>query len=238
GRPVWYAHRADGQWSARVAWYDFVEDPAITVQEDGSPLIMGQNNRGYLAAVQPDPENPEGAWQWVHLAESTVGTLALTLDAQGRATYLVTTNYGDLQTGTRGGTITQWGRDFVAGTINYPGDRLVPTNFENVAYEDDFARDGVEDYELLQGSDSEEALALQVAHEPLQIEGAGYASMLGGAQALPTVVAPIQMMDLEEFADPDGVEHSLFVGLVKEADTRVMAWLNPELSGLGSVIVV
>src|SRR5690625_7463148 len=84
---VWYAHRDEDDWSTRVAWYDFVEDPAILVQQDGSPLIMGQNDRGFLAAVQPDPDDPEAPWQWAHLAESTSGTPAMILDAEeiGRA---------------------------------------------------------------------------------------------------------------------------------------------------------
>src|SRR5699024_11378072 len=46
------------------------------------------------------------------------------------------------------------------------------------------------------------------------------------------------MMDIEEFADSDGAENSLFLGFVKDADTRVVTWYNRNRSRLGFDIVV
>src|SRR5699024_1507323 len=46
------------------------------------------------------------------------------------------------------------------------------------------------------------------------------------------------MMDIEEFADSDGAENSLFLGFVKDADTRVVTWYNRNQSHLGFDIVV
>lgn len=237
GNEVWYAHRSDGDWSAELAWYDFVDDPAIAVQSDGAPLIMGQNDRGFLAAVQPDPESADGPWQWTHLAESTTGTPALTLDAQDRPIYAATTGYGDLQTGTRWGTISEWGRDFIVGTIQYPGDALVPDEFSRTRFQDRFSQDGTGDYELLTMSDSETALAPEVTDGRLQVSGENYYSMLTAPQTLPAEGEMTVVADIEEFADSGGEENSLFLGFASDAENRAVAWYNRNTSRFGFDIV-
>lgn len=237
GNQVWYAHRGDGDWSTRVAWYDFVEDPAILVQQDGQPIIMGQNDRGFLAAVQPDPDDPEADWQWAHLAESTSGTPAMILDAEDRATYAVTTSYGDLQTGTRWGAIADWGRDFIVGTIQFPGDGLVPDQFPHARFADHFDSDTSGDYELLTMSDSEPALAPEVVDGRLQVSGRDYYSMLLAEENLPTAGETTVVLDIEELADPGGSENSLYLGFAQDADNRAVAWYDRNASRLGFDIV-
>ena len=237
GNQVWYAHRSDSDWSAEVAWYDFVDDPAIAVQSDGSPLIMGQNDRGFLATVQPNPDDAGAAWQWAHLAESTTGTPALTLDAQDRPIYAVTTTYGDLQTGTRWGTISEWGRDFIVGTIQYPGDDLVPEEFSRTQFRDRFTTDSTGDYELLTMNDSEAALAPEVIDGRLQVSGENYYSMLTADQALPAEGEMTVVLDIEEFAGSEGQENALFLGFASDAENRAVAWYNRNASRLGFDIV-
>ena len=237
GNEVWYAHRGTDGWSAELAWYDFVADPAIAVQSDGAPLIMGQNDRGFLATVQPNPDDADAPWQWAHLAESTTGTPALTLDAQDRPIYAVTTSYGDLQTGTRWGSISEWGRDFIVGTIQYPGDDLVPEELDRTRFQDRFGQDSTGEYDLLTMSDSEEAVPPEVVEGRLQVSGENYYSMLTAPQTLPgegdlTVVA-----DIEEFAETDGEENSLFLGFAADEDNRAVAWYNRSTSRFGFDIV-
>src|SRR5699024_4480084 len=169
--------------------------------------------------------------------ESTSGAPAMILDAEDRATYAVTTTYGDLQTGTRWGGIADWGRDFVVGTIQFAGDDLVPEEFEHTRFADHFDSDTSDDYELLTMSDSEAALAPQVVDGRLQVSGQDYYSMLLAEENLPDQGETTVVLDIEELADSGGPERSLFLGVAQDADNRAVAWYNRDTARPGFDIV-
>lgn len=233
---VVHAHSQGADWKSKIAWYDFDDDPAIGIEASNVgpdvPTIMGQNNRGFLAVAQPSTSDIDGPWTYAHLAESTTGTPALAKDAHGRASYLATTTYGDLQTGTRWGGINDWGRDFVVGTINYPGDDLVPAALPDELLADDFSSDTTADYEVLQPT-GRPAPAPTVADGRLQISGEDYLAILRSKASLPATGDVTSSVTIGDFAETGGRENSLHVGFVADKGTRVGAWYNRSTQRLG-----
>lgn len=233
---VAHAHSTGQDWKSKIAWFDFDDDPAITVERGkvgpDVPTIVGQNNRGFLAVAQPSSSDVNGPWTYSHLAESTTGTPAVTKDAQGRASYLATTDYGDLQTGTRWGGINDWGRDFVVGTINYPGDDLIPSQLPDELLTDDFSADTTADYEVLQPT-GRPAPAPTVADGSLRVTGEDYLTVLRSKAALPPTGDVSSSVTIGDFADTTGAENSLHVGFVADNRTRVGAWYNRSTGRLG-----
>ena len=233
---VVHARTTGSGWASEVAWYDFVDDPAIGLSgKDDVPTIMGQNDRGHLAAVQPGADGKP--WQWTHLAESTTGTPAIAVDARDRPTYVVTTTYGDLQTGTQWGTINEWGRDFVVGSIAYPDDTLAPDALPERTHRDQFSRDSLADYEVLAPSTDPPAGEPEVTDGRLQVEGEHFTLLRSEAELSGSADNAV-VLGIDEFAANDGPENSLHVGFVKDAKNRTMAWYNRETQRFGFDTVV
>lgn len=233
---VAHAHSIGQSWKSKIAWFDFDDDPAIGIERGkvgpDVPTIIGQNNRGFLAVTQPSTSSIDGPWTYAHLAESTTGTPAVAKDSQGRATYLATTDYGDLQTGTRWGGINDWGRDFVVGTINYPGDDLVPEQLPRQLHADDFSADTTAGYEVLQPT-GRPAPAPTIRDGRLQVSGEDYLTILRSKAALPATGDVSSSVTIGDFADTTGAENSLHVGFVADNRTRVGAWYNRSSGRLG-----
>lgn len=202
---VLYAHRTGDGWFARVAWYDFIADPAIGLEKDDLPTVMGQNDRGFLAVVQPDPDDSDADWKWAHLAESTTGTPAITQDAKNRSIYAVTTSYGDLQTGTKWGSIAEWGRDFIVGTINYPGDKLAPDVLRRRLVVDEFDHDTTASYTLLRPTD-EQAPKPAIRSGHLQVQGTDFFTLLRSGTGIPRRVDATVTTTIDAFADKEKTE--------------------------------
>ena len=235
---VLHARTTGSGWTSEVAWDDFVDDPAIGLSgDDDEPTIMGQNDRGYLAAVQPGADGEP--WQWTHLAESTTGTPAIGRDAEERPIYTVTTTYGDLQTGTQWGDINQWGRDFVVGQIAYPDDSLAPGALKRRTHRDRFSRDSLDDYEVLSPSAGEPVGDPQVTDGRLQVAGEeDHFTLLRSEAELSASKDTAVVIGIDEFAENDGPENSLQVGFVRDAENRSVAWYNRHTQRFGFDTVV
>lgn len=216
--------QAGEDWSAGDSgWTDASGDPRLLVAEDpegGDPLVrvLVPSGRETLHLVQPATDGAE-------IVESTAGRPALALDDHGWPTYVIATDYGDLQTGTQWGKNPgDWGRDFVVGTMSTPTDHLLPSAFETELFADDFGADTSGDYTLLEVDPSVPAPAPQVGDGRLAVSADGdFATLLRSPAALPKGVATVVATVAALPEAPDGL---LCLGVAKDEADYALMWVS------------
>lgn len=223
--PLMLSTRQAGEdWSDGDSGYtDASGDPRLLVAEDpegGDPLVRALvlSGRETLHLVQPGTDGAE-------IVESTAGRPALALDSHGWPTYVIATDYEDLQTGTQWGKNPgDWGRDFVVGTMSTPTDHLLPSAFETELFADDFGTDTSGDYTLLEVDPGVPAPAPEVGGGRLAVSADGdFATLLRSPAALPAGVATV-VATVEALPEaPDGL---LRLGVAKDEADYALMWVS------------
>lgn len=214
--------RSDGTWTPGEVTGGVIEDPSLGLNEANEPFIFTKIDNGMQLAAVPDGDG----YATSTIAESTVGPAAVTMDSQDRPIYFVATTYGDLQTGTKWGTLWEWGRDFAIGTMAYPDDDLSPENFEQVLLEDGFETDTSGRYTTLDTSPGE------VAPEP--VIGGG-ALAVGAEEPFYSTISSdvpvaagdtVVIAEVDAWLEGDRTQDTLMVGFARDEKNYSMMWVG------------
>lgn len=220
-----HLHRyTDEDWATEIPLTDMRGDPVIGFTADGDVRVLGHAVRETLRMAQSGTDG----WEVAELAESTAGRPSLARDDHGWPIYVTATAYGDLQTGTQWGDgASDWGRDFIVGTMSTPGDRLHPQEFGTRKYADDFTA-GSGQYGTLPADPDLPSPEPTIGDGRLAlIADGGFSSLVVSEAALgeddEVVVAAVETLPLP--GEPAAIAG---MGIARDAENYGLAWVSPE----------